>query len=197
MPVPAGPIPKVIVWLADRVDVAFLVQGLRRDLGVAVAPDDVVEDLGRALFGLERAGHRFDRPRRDVVALLDQLDHLVDDGRRLGDVVGLALERQHVAAQVQVGVEPLAQAAQHGVLRARQLGGDGVVEGQLPACQVSGTQLLAHRGADPLAVGPAADLRHQRRHHLAHLLLLGGAGLGQSPRRPAAANSSSESCWGR
>ena len=34
---------------ADRVDVALLVERLRRDLGVAVAPDDVVEDLGRAL----------------------------------------------------------------------------------------------------------------------------------------------------
>src|SRR4051794_12327551 len=39
------------------------------------------------------------------------------------------------------------------------------------------TQLLPHRGAYPLAVGPAADLRHQRRHHLAHLPLLGRTGL--------------------
>src|SRR4051794_10567822 len=39
------------------------------------------------------------------------------------------------------------------------------------------TQLLPHRGANPLAVRPAADLRHQRRHHLAHLALLGSAGL--------------------
>src|SRR5215203_4511939 len=39
------------------------------------------------------------------------------------------------------------------------------------------TQLLPHRGADPLAVGATADLRHQRRHHLPHLLLLGRSGL--------------------
>ena len=37
---------------------------------------------------------------------------------------------------------------------------------------------LTHRRADPLAVGAPAELRHQRRHHLAHLLLLAGAGLG-------------------
>ena len=87
---------------ADRVDVAFLVQRLRRDLGVAVAPDDVVEDLRRALVGVERAGHRLDRPRRDVVALLDQLDQLVDDGRRLLHVAGVAVEGEDVAAQVEV-----------------------------------------------------------------------------------------------
>ena len=34
--------------VADRVDVALLVDRLRRDLGGAVAPDDVLEDLGRA-----------------------------------------------------------------------------------------------------------------------------------------------------
>src|SRR4051794_28311342 len=38
-------------------------------------------------------------------------------------------------------------------------------------------KLLAHRLAHPLAVRPAPDLGHQRRHHLAHLLLLGGAAL--------------------
>src|SRR6476646_6167505 len=38
-------------------------------------------------------------------------------------------------------------------------------------------KMLTHRCADPLAVGAAADLRHQRRHHLAHLPLFAGAGL--------------------
>jgi hypothetical protein len=81
---------------------------------------------------VERPGHRFDRPRRDLVALLDQLDHLVDDMGRLLDVGGLALERQHVAAQVELGVELAAQRPQHRVLRPGQLGRHGVVEGQLP-----------------------------------------------------------------
>ena len=114
-------------------------------------------------------------PGRDLVALLDQLDQLVDDRRRGCDVAGVAVEGEHVAAQVQVAVEAPAQRPQDGVLGARQLGGDGVVEGQLPTRQ--GTQ-LTHRRADPLAVGAAAELRHQRRHHLAHLPLLAGAGLG-------------------
>src|SRR6188474_2964886 len=38
-------------------------------------------------------------------------------------------------------------------------------------------KFVPHRCAHTLAVGPTADLRHQRRHHLAHLLLLGGAAL--------------------
>ena len=41
--------------VADRVDVALLVDGLRRDLGRAVAPDDVLEDLRRRLVRVERA----------------------------------------------------------------------------------------------------------------------------------------------
>ena len=39
---------------ADRVDVALLVDGLRRDLRRAVAPDDVLEDLGRRVVLVER-----------------------------------------------------------------------------------------------------------------------------------------------
>src|SRR3954447_7299539 len=42
----------------------------------------------------------------------------------------------------------------------------------------STTQPVSYRGADPLAVGAPTQLRHQRRHHLAHLPLLAGAGLG-------------------
>ncbi len=122
---------------ADRVDVALLVQRLRRHFGVAVAPDDVVEDLGRILVGVEGAGHRLDRAGRDVVALLDQLDQLVDDRRALLDVAGVAVEGEDVAAQVQVAVEPLAQLPQHRVLGAGQLGGDGVVERQLPTRQAA------------------------------------------------------------
>ena len=124
--------------VADRVDVALLVERLRRDLGVAVAPDDVVEDLGRALVGVEGAGHRFDRPRRDVVPLLDQLDQLVDHGRRRLHVAGVAVEGEDVAAQVELDLaEVPAQGPQDGILGARELGGDGVVEGQLPTSQAA------------------------------------------------------------
>ena len=97
-----------------------------------MTPDDVLEDLRRALVGVEGAGDGFDRPRRDLVALLDQLDQLVDHRRRGLDVGGVAVEGEDVAAQVEVDVaEMAAQRPQHLVLGAGELGGDGVVEGQL------------------------------------------------------------------
>jgi len=102
-----------------------------------VAPDDVLEDLRRTLVGVERAGHRFDRPRRHLVSVLDQLDQLVDDGGRGLHVIGLAVEGEHVAAQVEVAIEVPAQGAQHRILGARQLGGDAVLERELPTRQAA------------------------------------------------------------
>ena len=86
---------------------------------------------------IERAGHRFDRPRRDLVPLLDQVDQLVDHCGRGLHVGRVAVEGEDVAAQVEVAVETAAQRPQDGVLGAGQLGGHGVVEGQLPTSQVS------------------------------------------------------------
>ena len=131
LPVPAGPIPKVIVLRADRVDITFLVQRFGGDFGVAVAPDDVVEDRRRALFGVECAGHRFDGPGRDLVALLDQLDHLVDHGGRLLQVTRVAVEGEHVAAQVDFHRQAVAQPAQDRVLGAGELGGDARCRGSV------------------------------------------------------------------
>ena len=72
------------------------------------------------------------------MALLDQLDQLVDDGRRGLHVAGVAVEGEDVAAQVEVDVAEMpAQRAQDRVLGAGQLGGDRVVEGQLPTSQAS------------------------------------------------------------
>ena len=71
------------------------------------------------------------------MALLDQVDQLVDHGRRGLHVAGVAVEGEDVAAQVEVAVEAAAQRPQHRVLGARQLGGDGVVEGQLPTRQAA------------------------------------------------------------
>jgi hypothetical protein len=67
-----------------------------------VAPDDVLEHLDRALIGLERSGDRLDGPGRNVVSALDQLDQLVDDRLRRAHIPGLALEREHIAAQVEL-----------------------------------------------------------------------------------------------
>jgi len=71
------------------------------------------------------------------VALLDQLDQLVDHRGRHLYVVGFAIESEHVAAQVKVAIEVAAQLAQYRILGARQLGGDRVVEGQLPTRQAA------------------------------------------------------------
>ena len=87
------------------------------------------------LVRVDRAGHRAERRRRDVVAALDQAHELVDHLRRLADVALGAVQREDIAAQVDVAAEPILELPQHGVLGARQLRGDRVVEGELPACQ--------------------------------------------------------------
>ena len=73
---------------------------------------------------VERAEHGVDGVRADLVPALDQLDELVDDRARLGDLVVVALERQLVPAQADRAVQPLAQRVEHAVADARELGGD-------------------------------------------------------------------------
>ena len=126
MPVPAGPIAERDRVRADRVDVALLVDRLRRDLLAAVAPDDVLEDLADVLGLVERAEHGVDRARADLVAALDQLDELVDDRAGLGRRSVVALERQPVAAQADREPQPLAERVEHAVADGRELGGDVV-----------------------------------------------------------------------
>jgi hypothetical protein len=121
--------------VADRVDVLLLVDGFRRDARVAVLPDGVLEDLGRALVGVEGAGHGLDRARRNLVALLDQVDELGDDGLGGLYVAGGAVEGEHVATQIERRAEVALERPQHGVLGARQLRGDVVVDRQLPTRQ--------------------------------------------------------------
>ena len=113
---------------ADRVDVALLVDRLGRHLGRAVAPDDVLEDLGRRVVLVERARHRLDRPRSDLVALGDQLGQLADDLLGRADRVLLAVEREHVAAEKDLTIEMALKGAQDGVTAAGQLSRDGVVD---------------------------------------------------------------------
>ena len=72
--------------LADRVDVALLRDGLRRDLLAAVRPDDVGEDLADVLRLVDRAEDRVDGAGADLLAALDELDELLDDRLRLGDL---------------------------------------------------------------------------------------------------------------
>ena len=98
-----------------------------------MAPDHVLEDLGRRLVLVERVGDRRDRPLGDLVALLDELGQLADDERRAGDRLGLAVERHDVAAQEQVAVDVVLERAQDAVAGAAQGGGDLVGDLELAA----------------------------------------------------------------
>src|SRR5262249_53352648 len=91
--------------VSDRVDVALLVDGLRRDPGVAVVPDGVLEDLRRALVLVEGARDRLDRARCDLVSLFDQVDELPHHSLRRSEVGRIAVECEDVPAQEYVDVE--------------------------------------------------------------------------------------------
>ncbi len=123
---PAGPTPKVIVLVAHRVHVALLVDGLGRHAQAAVAPDDVLEHARRRFVRVERAGDGGDRARADLVPARDQVGELAHDALAGERLALLAVEREHVAAQEHLAVEMRLERAQHGVLAARQLGGDFV-----------------------------------------------------------------------
>src|SRR6202043_4041059 len=84
---------------ADRVDVALLVDGLRRDAQPAVVPNDVLEHARGGLVRVERAGHRGDRAGADLVPTCDQLRELAHYALTRVCLARLAVEREQVAAQ--------------------------------------------------------------------------------------------------
>ena len=85
---------------ADRVDVALLGHASSaRSSCRGGARRRPRRPRGGPPPGRAHASDRVDRARADLVAALDQLDELVDDGARLGDVGVVALDRQPVAAQ--------------------------------------------------------------------------------------------------
>src|SRR5262249_50274995 len=147
---------------------------LRRDLRRAVAPDDVLEDLARRLVLVERARHRGDRALCDLVPLLDELGQLADDDRRRGDGLGVAVERDDVAAQVQVAVDVALERAQDVVPGAGERLGDLVGDLDLAAhqprsasCAIADTRLPSARPSTrgiaafmtwPMSFGDAAPV---------------------------------------
>ena len=123
---PAGPTPKVIVLLADRVDVALLVDRLRRHAQPAVAPDHILEHPRRRFMGIQRTRHRGDRARPHLMTGGDQLGELTHDTLADLRLRLLAIERQQVAAEEHLAVQLRLQRAQHDVLAARELGRNSV-----------------------------------------------------------------------
>ena len=160
--------------VADRVDVALLVERLRRHLGVAVPPDDVLEDLRRALArrrarrsrlrsspapprGPARSARPARRPPSPPSARRPRSPSSVSTLPRRWK----SQSRWPRSSRSTASSEPASSAAT-----------------ALSRVSCLRAKPLTHRRADPLAVGAPADLGHQRRHHLAHLLLLAGTGLG-------------------
>ena len=135
--------------LADRVDVALLDDGLRRDALAAVRPDDVLEDVAHVLGLVDRVQDRVDRAGADLLAALDEVDELFDDGLGLDDLRVVALEGQPVAAEVDRAAQPLAKRAQHAVADACELGGDLVrdVQDFLHALSVGGAAARSRSGS--------------------------------------------------
>jgi hypothetical protein len=118
-----------------------------------MAPDHVVEDVADVGRLVEGAEHGIDRRRPDLVATFDELDKLVDDGARLGDVPVVSLDRELVAAQPDRAAEAVAQRLEHAVADAGELGGDVVRDGErvLHACSVGGEKsalIRRRRGTD-------------------------------------------------
>ncbi len=108
--------------VADRVDVALLIDRLRRHPQAAMAPHDVLEDPARALVAVERPADRLDRAGRDVVALADEVRHLAHHGLGGGHLPRAPVERQHVAAQVHVAVEVVLERLHDRVVGTSELG---------------------------------------------------------------------------
>jgi len=102
-----------------------------------VAPDDVAEHDLHVLGLIDRVQDGVDGPRADLLARLDQLDELVDDCARLGDVDVVALDGQAVAPQQDRAVEPIPQRVQDPVADRGELGRDVIrdIEGLFPPPQ--------------------------------------------------------------
>ena len=149
LPVPAGPIPKVTVWLriASTYCFWFTVFGAIR---LPRWRQTTSSSASRIALGLvERADHRVDGRRPDVVAALDELDELVHDRARLGDLGLLALDREPVAAQQDRAGEPVAQLVEHRVAHPGELRRDVVRDRENflhPARSVGGGAAAANPG---------------------------------------------------
>ena len=99
----------------DRVDVALLVERLRRDLLAAMTPDDVVQHVGAGDAGIEHATERLDRLRADREPLLDECTELLDHDRGAAEPIVGSLDEHLVAAQVHRTAEPLREGGEHAI----------------------------------------------------------------------------------
>ena len=148
---------------ADRVDVALLVDGLRRDLARAVASRRRPRgsSAGRSCWSSAEVTAPI-VPGGISWPCAISSDSSRTTSRRAGDRLGLAVERHHVAAQEHVALEVALERAQDGVLGAAQLGRDLVGDLELAAHaqrSASCTSSLTRRpSARPATFAITADI---------------------------------------
>ena len=194
LPVPAGPMPKVIVLRADRVDVALLVDASWARPWCAVAPDDVLEDRARAT----RAGRaRWSPPRSCRARSRGPGRSRSASSRTTCSPASTASSRPSSVSTLPrrktLAVEVALERPQDRVLGAGELGGDVVGELELR----THASVLLHQRRDALAVGAAVDRGHHAPHDLAHVLGRRGARSRATASATMRASSSSESSAGR
>ena len=132
LPVPAGPIPKVTVCRRMESTYCFWLTVLGAT-GVAVLPDDVLEDLGRALVLVESTVTASIVPGAISCPCSIRSTSSPTTVSAVGDSVRVAVQGEDVAAEVEVDIEMALEHPEDGVLRTGQLGRDTVVDGELPA----------------------------------------------------------------
>ena len=153
---------------ADRVDVALLVDRLRRDAcRLRWRQTTSSSTCGGRLALVEHARHGLDRRRADVVAALDQPRELAHHRRGRLHRLGVAVERDDVAAQADLGREMLLERLEDRVLGAGQLGRHLVRELQLPSCHLG--QGFLHLGRHRPPVGAAVRSGEHVLDHPAHV----------------------------
>ena len=129
--------------VADRIDVALLVERLRRDLLAAVAPHDVVQDVDRAALRVEHADDRVDRLLADRQALLDEARELLEEQAHLCHGRVTAFGDDLVAAQRDARTGALGDRLEQAVAIGAELLGECVVDREGERCHA----LMVPRGA--------------------------------------------------
>ena len=114
-----------------------LTERMQRRVNREIADSDIVlivvngeEGVGPGDRFISKAllGENLDTP---VICAVNKVDDLADHGLGRPHVAGVPVEGEDVAAKVEVDVEMSLERLDHRILRAGQLGGHGVVDGEL------------------------------------------------------------------
>ena len=178
--------------MADRIDVALLSEGLRRDLLASRGQEVVSEHLARSwkllLAGLDHATrhHRDrlpDRILREVVASLQELEELLEDAADALGLVGGPRDRDLVASNEDVCAEGAFDELQEGIALAEQGDHRLVTRDQdLHLCG-GGCHVFRHPGRRPVPSCSKCEGRPADGHLYATRCQPGGQPIGRPPSR--------------